>query len=766
MDTNILEQNKHKRSVNKDLYYGINLNNNVRVIPTHDISDTINTYKVFDKERNECTKYRLNLTINPICTNVLANPITQVFDGTTEITGTSRFNAIKTINQDYTYRFGYDIFDNHYFRADMFKTGSTLNDFTGSTMFDVLTFRNSIRNNLVEENGWFGFINKSKVTGDIFLNSKSACDHIDLFPDRTYFSFNEEYNELTSEMEDNWDYCLTYPYENKTDDTLVTDNGINGIPIHSSTAETISNKTYLKIVTPYKHGLKSGDIIKIKRNGTNSNKTYLVYDTGNVQKEYNDNVFLLDTSKYTDLLTITGITQSRVVKVINKVDCNYYIRKFRKIPNFKNEINVNESNIIEKTVTNNTNFLNEKYELGFSKNIYGDKITQIQYIDGVDMKLLKDNLGRPLTEMYFTIIKKNQLSSPNERSNVFGNLISGINSPIPISQYHNIRGFEESYLLTEDNGYLLMEDGGLSELDLISEYSPIESNITISGASLDNIFIGDIVEYNKSTFKEVILDEIHYRFNTNQRESSSNQMTYHVTNGNSFKTETISLPAYKEGYFYKPHNKIYLKNYSSVLERGELSEINRCTTCAVSGITFNNVYTAITGQSHTEIKYIVVRVIDYSKYQNLNKVRVIRNSDDKFINTILLLRGDIQTSVLIPYDYSFMGDVNTLDLSGFKLKKYSSEDIPDYAEDLGDGRCVWRKILPEGVFDEDSRTTTELQYLNGHFYVNKSINFLLKRQDPFGYYNIRKDIFPSDVQGQYDGVIIENNKTKKVNKIC
>ena len=53
-------------------------------------------------------------------------------------------------------------------------------------------------------------------------------------------------------------------------------------------------------------------------------------------------------------------------------------------------------------------FENHISQLSFAKNVYGDDITQIVYTDDIDISYLRDNLGRPLTSIYLTILKNNK----------------------------------------------------------------------------------------------------------------------------------------------------------------------------------------------------------------------------------------------------------------------------------------------------------------------------------------------------------------------
>ena len=46
-------------------------------------------------------------------------------------------------------------------------------------------------------------------------------------------------------------------------------------------------------------------------------------------------------------------------------------------------------------------------KLAFAKNIYSDNLSQVVFTDDIKIKLLKDNLGRPLSDIYLTVLKNN-----------------------------------------------------------------------------------------------------------------------------------------------------------------------------------------------------------------------------------------------------------------------------------------------------------------------------------------------------------------------
>ena len=52
---------------------------------------------------------------------------------------------------------------------------------------------------------------------------------------------------------------------------------------------------------------------------------------------------------------------------------------------------------------------------------------------------------------------------------------------------------------------------------------------------------------------------------------------------------------------------------------------------------------------------------------------------------------------------------------------------------LKDGTCrvIWRNVLNNG-FNLSDDTIEEYPFTNGAFYINKSINLYVRRQDPYG----------------------------------
>ena len=91
----------------------------------------------------------------------------------------------------------------------------------------------SINENLTEKDGWLGFYNKTNIDINNYedvqlnrvINNKGVGEFIDMYPDRTLYSVIPTYNSETNKIENNWEYCLTYPAEIVKNHALIS-NGL------------------------------------------------------------------------------------------------------------------------------------------------------------------------------------------------------------------------------------------------------------------------------------------------------------------------------------------------------------------------------------------------------------------------------------------------------------------------------------------------------------------------------------------------------------
>lgn len=1032
-------------STNKKTLLDVEMKRHAKQFPFPSVSYTIDQMEQFEKERAESTKYRLILNINPYCTNILFNAVTEIVQNegtdepnelriasnvgindievggytikgkTTNVTNIDMVRNTEYTNGDkpFVYHCGYDIFNNHVLRNQTFKLVNPLPDNSNdrdvyNTIMDymrysdgspvkyakrtdvntimvsepnkplyrhlylkddVLEFMDSINTNLNEQDGWWGFYNRSTIPSceydvenkgwkdlnisKLFNNEQMGCGFIEMYPDSTLYSFNPKYNKFQNREEHNWDICITYPYENDYEKSLVCgyfDNGqgsigdsFNGLLLASYTQiNGTSGQPVILFRSFVKHNLNIGDEIKLFYSKNDSedgiplfyeieDKLFKVTNTGDLKEENQNYYFYINDVE--DILEELGDMDEigenytfRFVKVINNRDCKYYYRKFKKLPNYKfkreellqevvnnrqyinDEVNsrynseiqsfeeyianncsekyVNISNkneIISKNEYNNKtidekknykpimlSFSKEQYPLGFSQTIYNDDKTQVVFTDTLDIDKLVDNLGRPLTELFVTIIKRNKghniwykkTKTADELKNIefshcFGELISGIQVHDEWTDDNVSNSLLDLRLSVGDVSLLNNANKSFSEND--DENVDNNENVNkIINNSLDNDitiekneFYGDVVELDCYNMLETTLSDVYFRFNTEQREHIFDKNTelncgtfvydeivtddydyksgfggnkddaFEVATydmdcinskvddnnyckyspGTTYPTHTTYRP---EGYFYKAHYPFLVREYGAV-KQGSHKEIiiSSCRPRQANGM-FIEVVTALRyGISSGDVIYLCDDLQDetYPLFVNdvLSNVRFLvsplipsENNPSLFEIIEGLLHSDAHTITEddIEYGYTWededglthiasgeITDENDGEISpsdeGREVYDYSkpkyvlrikNEEIPFYAYKVDSNLYMWRDLLTVG--DKDVTNLEEYPFANGHFYINKDINFFLKRQDPFGDNGIySEELIPNDVAGNVKNV---NNYEYKdeTHRIC
>ena len=516
-------------SVNKENFLDVEIKQHTKVFPFGDVIDTIDQRQQFETERENCTKYRLILTVQPYCSNILFNTITEIVqnEGSDAIKGENKLtfvnnksdgitvrdtggysikgkqdnvtNVDMVRNTEYAngerpfvYHCGWDIFNNHILRNQTFKLvnsyttkpndGSygnvfnTIRDFmrdangddiklhrrtdintielgkTNKRLYlrdDVLSFEDSANANIYEQNGWFGFNNRSSIvttewkekegepnkgewkdmqTAKVFNGEDSlACGFVEMYPDSSLYSFSPKYNTFQNREEHNWDICITYPYKNdygyeynedtntidlnnenrKLIVTKISDNNIINALLLANVRKTkgTSGQDILLFRSFVKHNLKTGDKFKLFYSVDKETYTEIkdmlfeVVNIGNLESEYQDYYFYINNIQdvYDNIGSqIVDDYSFRFIKVVNNRDCKYYFRKFRKLPNFK----FKKRNLTDEDVYNEDKF-NEYIEencmkdgkmLLFSKEQYPLAFSNTVYGDGNTQIVFTDSI--------------------------------------------------------------------------------------------------------------------------------------------------------------------------------------------------------------------------------------------------------------------------------------------------------------------------------------------------------------------------------------
>lgn len=749
---------------------------------------------------------------------------------------------------------------------------------------DVYTFKQAYAKRLIDDNGWYGFKNRSTipVIGDVnsdsgnntsteeinfsvypdkaealknkqetyssstitakktiikddtadtktesileinkVINNKGYNEFIDMYPGRDLFAFTPKYNNYKNRLEYNWKTILTYPSE-----SIKYLGYSDGKPINFAYFFDVNGKNNLRIfmvdegvyddngsplVTIYsvcKHGLREGDYINLYK------KDELIYDSAEVLHVIDPYIFQIykesrnisdkweeiepgQTTKlpYTEALRVNlddDFNKLSFCRVVNDVECEYYIRKFSKLPNFKfadreiNDYTLYGDNSILKKYTGDVNKADDnKYiehenhvgKAGFSETAYGDDVTNIIYTDDIDISYLRDNLGRPVSEIFLTIVKNNKgyeewYNSSNWKSGTnsksenieFSHCFGKVNGAFLMSDYVN--NYTKN---TASNEFFRREKDNVVEVN--EKYIKDARFITSTDESLYGTdgdvndakwFYGDICCYSPTECSEQVLEISMHRFNTYQREMGKipftndkglyyDELLYDEQNGKvisnnngitrSYSDNSIqrsqhselhtmgNMNKFREGYYHQAHYRIPLKTVSQSLSSEDAIKFSiydifadkedNTPLISFKTDTDNNLSEGekLIFHKRSTNEYWIAKIYEIVDYKWLRCI--VKDSNDNIISE----EDDIYKI--------FKGNEYRKELDDYVLlaKPY---DVPSYATLIKDGSCrfYWREVISNGIENDD----VTYPFTNGVFYVNRNINFYLRRQDPYKTY--------------------------------
>ena len=673
------------------------------------------------------------------------------------------------------------------------------------------------------------------------INNKEYCDYIDMYPGRDLYSFTPKYNEGRKRLEKNWNYCLTYPSKNvikngKENEGVVfpffrlDQSGNTSLKVYMFDEYTVDDDEtpLVTIYTISQHGLMVGDLINLYKG---DNIFYESAEVIHVIDKYIFQIFKSEGDISNNWIEVKNrgvgiydkypICESNrcnvdpdaqdihIRRVINGVECKYYVRKFSRLPNFKfKDEEINDYTLYDdnhkkngkrkRRPTDSDLTLIERFskpgdptcefeshagKLGFASTSYGDDSTEIVFTDTIDTSYLRDNLGRPLSDIYFTIVKNNKgykewygIKKEIEIKNInveFSHCFGKINSSFLLSEY-----YRESYKSGVNADLYDVRDitfnknkinGLITETDIVSKQDYADE----IEFDRDWEYYGDICCYSPVDCDEQSIQMAMHRFNTVQRElqnldskalnnfnqgvmyhneifdventlpfektnngdpwsvfnngslnpkprkaiNSTDKNLYHTT-----KEELKNMLNFPEGYYYQPHYRINIKTVSSELSSDKAIEYEVSEIIDTKEKLSNdrNVFEIKTSESNYFCKN--EKIVLYKRSINAYY----------FVTIIELIDFNRFKCVIADENGNHLGENNKLlgsevDINDYVLlkKQYST---PYYARLIKDGSCryCWRNILSNGIEGNEKN----YPFTNGAFYINRKINFFLRRQDP------------------------------------
>ena len=392
---------------------------------------------------------------------------------------------------------------------------------------DQIQAKKILSSSVFEKDGWIGYYNDEPNENALqFNDNKSAlCD---------FFPFDPGYDRLKmldSDGKQNYLLKITYPFDSRDDIKLVKNNaGVtirDGIPIIEKFPIQLNGRLYTGFRTAMNHGLSEGDRIQLINfiDLTLSNtlklttEFYRVFKLGNVTNNKKLRTFVIDVNP-SDINFTKGT--STVKRVVKDKPSQYYIRRFSGMTvDYKDY---------------------DLYPAAYGVTYFNDDVAAFNFKTDIDVKNLKDNLGRPLSELYLTIIKNDNDSDP-----------TSINSQYWLDRVSNLPPPYNSRFWTPISaGYDLENDTEINyNIRSYGDENYIGSLYYENIDESDVVFDGDIVEYNESTLFERRLENIYHRINTTYREF--------------LNTIDSNKENKKEGYIYTPFNLVKIREFANYI---------------------------------------------------------------------------------------------------------------------------------------------------------------------------------------------------------
>jgi len=379
---------------------------------------------------------------------------------------------------------------------------------------------------IFEKDGWVGYYNDEPDEDALqFNDNKSAlCD---------FFPFDPGYDRLRmldSDGKQNYLLKITYPFEKKDIQIVKNNLGItlkDGIPIIEQFEIEINGRMYVGFRTAMNHGLNQGDKIQLNNfidltaNNTLNldDKFYRVFKLGNQTNNKKLRTFIIDIDPSEIGFNLGTSTVKRVVK---DKPSQYYVRQYRSITvDYKDY---------------------DLYPAAYGVTYFNDDVVAFNFKTDVNVKNLVDNLGRPLSELYLTIIKNDNDSDP-----------TSVNSQYWLEQQQNLSSTINTRFWTPISGGYDLENDVNINYNIRSYKDPnyVGSLYYENIDESDEFFDGDIVEYNENELLERRLEVVYHRINTIYREFL-NSIDSNKENKN-------------EGYIYTPFNLIQIREYSNYI---------------------------------------------------------------------------------------------------------------------------------------------------------------------------------------------------------
>jgi hypothetical protein len=381
----------------------------------------------------------------------------------------------------------------------------------------------------------------------------------------------------------NWNFFVSYPYKNidkvmcyynPKKNVDIYWNAIDGIPfIVYSSDISMNGNSLIQFRCPVKHGLSVGEYVKLSFS-YNGNDTFQIFEIGDGMPGTDEYVFNIFNIGFTGN-TFNDDTKGTFKRIINNDNPNdttskYYVIQHKILTNVEDYVLVNA---------------------GFEKNIFGSKkkfespvytpnnVKRVSFKEGsqsytlsfnkdIDVSSLRDNHKRPISDLFITTIWKGYFGLtfglPNLNLQYYG-LKQGFDFNLPLNNSNT----PTEWWKVDNSDSLFVGENNVPYPTLSL---PLLNNLS-SGLGPNNGLIP--FKYMVSLKETDVLDGGFYEWNNyEQIERLISDINHKFTfNPFVFNISDTDDNANQMGYYYKPHNKMKIRAFSSYIETGDVNNI-------------------------------------------------------------------------------------------------------------------------------------------------------------------------------------------------
>lgn len=519
--TQIIGSKRHKRAPNTNTNLQLQLEEKTKPLTEYNIIDNVNLQELFEKERREATNYRFNGKLNIYTSNILS-PDSVTYNGNKlndSVWSPMFYGTPAVAPNNWVMQITYPSKMDPFYTIQARTPSGTITsnafkglqyEYLGSTSLNTnerLTIK-GVQNHNMEVGDYLYLYSTTSfnplqgvhkiltvgVNGENLKQDLTLETIIDSVP-----SGNGNFIKIVDPSFDdiNFNNPSTFGFATSTD--------ISG---STSGVYSVNEIKYTTITTTVPHNLNVNDFVDIRFGVANVlNGTWRVYN-------------VINPTKFTIRATISltkGFTQNYSPlpqwRRLDGTPSEYYVRKF------------------ELLTTNSY----DVYPCAFSSNIYSDTSDptigtandtwMFQFNQDIDVERLRDNRGGPISEFYYTIIRR-----------------AGKN---PYNFSHVTADWDFNYETSNtSNGLEFISINNPNGIGSVEKYSARTETIGVDGDIIpidgDN-YVGDFVDYNSKELREVTVSDVIHRFG-------------------------LSINPNGEGYYYKPFKKLQVRKYSDIIE--------------------------------------------------------------------------------------------------------------------------------------------------------------------------------------------------------